>query len=131
VAISATAPLLLVAACTIIAAHGGRVSLWWAIGFEVLNDLGFANVLPVGLALYSRAAPKGTASIFIGIYYLHLFMGNFFVGWVGGLLGTMSNTSFWLLHVALILGSAAILIVIRMLAGKILAPAYDHTEATA
>jgi POT family proton-dependent oligopeptide transporter len=56
VAISAMAPLLLVLASTIIAAHGGRVSLWWAIGFEVLNDLGFANVLPVGLALYSRAS---------------------------------------------------------------------------
>lgn len=129
VAISATAPLLLVLASTIIAGHGGRVSLWWAIGFEFLNDLGFANVLPVGLALYSRAAPKGTASIFIGIYYLHFFLGNFFVGWVGGLLGTMSAASFWGLHVALILGSAAILIVVRIFAGQILAPAYEHVEA--
>ncbi len=128
VAISATAPLLLVLACTIIAAHGGRVSLWWAIGFEILNDLGFANVLPVGLALYSRAAPKGTTSIFIGIYYLHLFAGNFFVGWVGGLLGTMSATSFWALHVALILGAAAVLFLVKLLFGRVLAPAYHHEE---
>ncbi len=126
VAISAGAPLLLVAACTIIAAHGGRVSLLWAIGFEFVNDLGFANVLPVGLALYSRAAPKGTTSTFIGVYYLHLFAGNFFVGWVGGLLEKMSATSFWLLHVALILGSAAILLLVKMLFGKVLAPAYDE-----
>jgi len=108
----------------IIAAHGGRVSLWWAIGFELVNDLGFANVVPVGLALYSRAAPKGMTSVFIGFYYLHLFMGNFFVGWVGGLLGTMSATSFWLLHVALILGAAAVLIVVKLAFGKILSPAY-------
>lgn len=125
VALSAGAPLLLVIAASIIAAHGGRISLWWAIGFEFINDLGFANVLPVGLALYSRAAPKGATSVIIGVYYLHLFMANFFVGWVGGLLGTMSATSFWALHVGLILGSALILIVVKLLFGSILAPTYD------
>jgi proton-dependent oligopeptide transporter, POT family len=125
VALSAGAPLLLVVASSIIAAHGGRVSLWWAIGFEIVNDLGFANVIPVGLALYSRAAPKGMTSVFIGVYYLHLFMGNFFVGWVGGLLGTMSATSFWALHVGLILGAAVILIIVKLLFGRILAPTYD------
>jgi POT family proton-dependent oligopeptide transporter len=64
-------------------------------------------------------------SVFIGIYYLHLFMGNFFVGWVGGLLGTMSATSFWALHVGLILGSAVALILVKLLFGKILAPSYE------
>jgi POT family proton-dependent oligopeptide transporter len=127
-AISAGAPLLLVVAATIIATHGGRVSLWWAIGFEFINDLGFANVLPVGLALYSRAAPNGMASTFIGIYYLHLFAGNFFVGWVGGLLGTMSPESFWVLHVALILGAAAALFAVKLLFGRVLAPSYTELE---
>jgi len=51
-------------------------------------------------------------------------MGNFFVGWVGGLLGTMSATSFWLLHVALILGAAVVLVVVKLLFGKILSPSY-------
>ena len=125
VALSAGAPLLLVAASTIVAAHAGRISLWWAIGFEIINDLGFANVLPVGLALYSRAAPKGMTSVFIGIYYLHLFMGNFFVGWVGGLLGTMTATSFWALHVALILGAAVILVAVKLLFGRFLAPTQE------
>jgi len=131
VAISAMAPLLLVVASLMIAAHGGRISLGWAIGFEILNDLGFANVLPVGLALYSRAAPKGTASTVIGIYYLHLFMGNFFVGWVGGLLGSMTAISFWGLHVALILSAAAILFLVKFLFGRILAPAYTEAETAA
>ena len=118
VAMSAGAPLLLVLACMMQA--GGKISLGWAIGFEIINDLGFANVLPVGLALYSRAAPRGMTSTFIGVYYLHLFAGNFFVGWVGGLLHTMSPTSFWLLHVGLIAGSAAVLLAIRLLFGKAL-----------
>jgi POT family proton-dependent oligopeptide transporter len=61
-------------------------------------------------------------STFIGIYYLHLFAGNFFVGWVGGLLATMSATSFWLMHVGLIAGAAAVLLAIKLLFGKALAP---------
>ncbi len=128
IAISGLAPLLLVAASLLIAAHGGRVSLWWAVAFEFVNDLGFANVFPVGLALYSRAAPKGTVSTVIGIYYLHLFFGNFFVGWVGGLLGSMAAASFWGLHVALILGAAAVMVGAKLLFGSILAPAYDELE---
>ncbi|MEI9988524.1 MAG: oligopeptide:H+ symporter [Rhizomicrobium sp.] len=131
VTISATAPLLLVLAASIIAAHGGKISLAWAIGFELLNDLGFANVLPVGLALYSRAAPKGMTSTIIGLYFLHLFAGNFFVGWVGGLLTTMNATSFWALHVALILGAAVVLFVVKFLFGRILAPAYTEAETAA
>ena len=61
------------------------MSLGWAIGFEVVNDFGFANVFPVGLALYSRAAPKGFTGVMVGCFYLHLFIGNLFVGWLGGL----------------------------------------------
>jgi hypothetical protein len=37
----------------------------------------------------------------------------------------MSATSFWGLHVALILGTAAVLLAVKMLFGKVLAPAYD------
>jgi POT family proton-dependent oligopeptide transporter len=126
VAISATGPLLLVAAASLVATHGGRVSLWWAVGFEFLNDLGFANVLPIGLALYSRAAPEGRSGLFIGLYYLNFFMGNFFVGWVGGLLDKMPATSFWALHVGLILGAAALLFTVKLLFGKVLTPAYGQ-----
>src|SRR6185437_1578044 len=116
VAISAGAPLLLVVASTIIAAHGGRVSLWWAVGFEIINDLGFANVFPVGLALYSRAAPKGYTGVMIGIYYLNLFIGNLFVGWIGGFLEKMPATSFWLMHAILIFAAAGALFVVRFFA---------------
>ncbi|MBS0471215.1 MAG: hypothetical protein JSR60_09095 [Proteobacteria bacterium] len=126
VAISALAPLTLAAASAYVAATHQKAGLGWAVAFEIINDLGFANVLPVGLALYSRAAPTGRAGLMIGLYYLHLFMGNFFVGWVGGLLNTMSDTSFWMLHVWLMLGAGAILIVVRAFAGRILAPAYQH-----
>jgi proton-dependent oligopeptide transporter, POT family len=133
VTIAAAAPLMLALASTSFAASGHRVSLGWAIAFHLLNDIGFANVLPVGLALYSRASPKGTSGTMIGIYYLHLFAGNLFVGWLGGLLNKMPATTFWLIHVAIMAVAAAVLILVRVTAGRALAPAYEapHHEAKA
>jgi POT family proton-dependent oligopeptide transporter len=121
-AISASAPLLLAMAATLIATTGQKASLGWAFAFEIVNDLGFANVFPVGLALFSRAAPKSVGGMLIGVYYLHLFAGNMLVGWLGGLLEKMPAPAFWLLHAAIIGASAIILLIVRGAAGKALAP---------
>jgi len=76
----------------------------------------------VGLALYSRAAPKGLGGIMIAVYYLHLFLGNLLTGYLGGLLGTMSDVRFWLMHVGIMAASAAILLVVRFSAAHLVAP---------
>jgi hypothetical protein len=60
--IAAGGPLLLALASANVAATGGKVSLLWGLGFHIVNDVGFAMVFPVGLALYSRAAPRHAAS---------------------------------------------------------------------
>lgn len=122
VAISATGPLVLAGCAAVATSTGHPVPLYWALGFHILNDVGFANVLPVGLALYSRAAPKGLGGIMIAVYYIHLFMGNLLTGYLGGLLGTMPDTSFWLLHVGLMAVSAAILLVVRFAFAHLVAP---------
>jgi POT family proton-dependent oligopeptide transporter len=62
----------------------------------------------------------------VPFYYVNLFLGNLLVGWLGGLLEKMPATSFWLLHAAIIATSAAILFVVRIVAGHTLAPDYDH-----
>jgi len=80
------------------ASTGQPVSIVWAMAFHFVNDLGFANVLPVGLALNSRSAPKGYGGRLIATYYLHLFLDNMFVGYLGGLLGEMSGADFWFMH---------------------------------
>jgi POT family proton-dependent oligopeptide transporter len=123
--LGAIAPLVLAFASLLIAQTGQRVSLGWAVLFQVVNDLGFANVVPIGLALYSRAAPKGLAGMMIGVYYIQLFMGNMLVGKLGGLLDQMPGTSFWLLHAGLMTGAAVVLLAVRVMAGKALAPPYD------
>ncbi len=122
------APLVLAAASWKVAASGHPVSIVWAFSFHILNDLGFSMVLPVGLALYSRAAPKGLGGTMIAIYYLQLFMGNMLVGYVGGLLSTMKAGSFWLLHAGIMGVSVVLLVLVRWAFGPLLAPAYGADE---
>jgi POT family proton-dependent oligopeptide transporter len=123
VAISTLGPLVLAGCAYVATTTHHPVPLYWALGFHILNDIGFANVLPVGLALYSRAAPKGWGGTMIAVYYIHLFIGNtLLVGPLGGLLGSMPDTSFWLLHVGLMAISAVLLFAASVFFGPLLAP---------
>ncbi|MGD0190331.1 MAG: oligopeptide:H+ symporter [Rhizomicrobium sp.] len=124
VIISTLGPLVLVGCAAVATATHHPVPLYWALGFHILNDVGFGNVLPVGLALYSRAAPKGLGGLMIAVYYVHLFLAGRLVGYLGGLLGTMPDTNFWLLHVGLMAISVVGLIAARIFFGHVLAPAY-------
>ncbi len=84
--------------------EGGKIGLFWPVLFHLFNSIGFAHVLPISLALFSKIAPKAIAATVIGIYYLAFFIANKTVGYVGGLYSELPTTTFWLLHV----GSAVI-----------------------
>jgi POT family proton-dependent oligopeptide transporter len=121
--ISMFAPLALAGASTVVAQTHHPVGLIWAVAFHFINDTGFAMVLPVGLALYSRAAPKGLGGTMLAVYYLHLFIANFFiVGTLGARYGTMPDNQFWMWHVYLMAGALSVLIVVKLLFGKLLVP---------
>ena len=120
--ISALAPLALAIASWQAAATGAKVGLGWGIAFHVLNDIGFANVFPVGIALYSRASPRAVAGTMIGVYYLHLFACNMLVGRIGGFLEQMEAGRFWLMHAGLVAAGGVGLLIVRTIAGRILAP---------
>jgi len=80
--------------------HGGKISLLWPMMFELFNSIGFAHVLPVSLALFSKISPKQITATVIGLYYLSFFIANAAVGYVGGLYSSLPTTTFWLIHVA-------------------------------
>lgn len=124
--IGAAAPLALVMASMRVESTGHKVSLAWGILFHLINDLGFANVLPVGLALYSRLSPKGLGGIMIAIYYLHIAGSNFLVGMLGP--PKDAGVSFWLMIAALIGGSAVALLIFRVLFASLLAPAFEKEK---
>ena len=120
--VAAGGPALMIIAGGIVDATHERVSAIWTLAYTIVNDIGFANILPVGLALYSRVAPKRITGLVIGIYYLHLFIGNSFVGWLAGLMDTLSGSSFWGLHAVLVAGAGVLLLVVRAMFGRILNP---------
>ena len=103
-------------------APGQKAGIGWVLGFELLNSIGFANVFPVGLAMYVRVAPKSVVGTIMGVYYLHLFMCNNLVGWLGGLLEKLSGVQFWLLHAGLVAAATVIMAVTAKAAGKIMDP---------
>jgi POT family proton-dependent oligopeptide transporter len=80
--------------------EGGKISLFWPVMFHLLNSIGFAHILPVSLALFSKISPKQITATVIGLYYLAFFGANAVVGWVGGLYSSLPTTTFWLIHIA-------------------------------
>ena len=121
IATSAVGVLALAAAAGS-AADGHKASIGWVFAFELFNSLGFANLFPVGLALFSRASPKPLAGTLIGVYYLHLFLSNNLVGWLGGLLERLSGVQFWLLHATLSGVAAVAMLLIARVFGHLLIP---------
>jgi POT family proton-dependent oligopeptide transporter len=65
-----------------------------------MNSIGFAHILPISLALFSKIAPRQIGATVIGLYYLAFFAANALVGYVGGLYSSLPTTTFWLIHAA-------------------------------
>jgi POT family proton-dependent oligopeptide transporter len=104
--------------------------MMWPLLFELFNSIGFAHVLPISLALFSKISPRQITSTVIGLYYLSFFVANAVVGYVGGLYSSLPTTTFWLLHV----GSAAFglvaFIVFKILLGhRMTSSAKDQAKA--
>jgi POT family proton-dependent oligopeptide transporter len=91
--------LCLVAAAAL-QSPGEKIGVLWPLMFHLLNSIGFAHILPVSLALFSKVAPRSINATVIGLYYLAFFLANAVVGWVGGLYSSLPTPTFWLIHVA-------------------------------
>ncbi|QDH14521.1 MFS transporter [Oecophyllibacter saccharovorans] len=76
--------------------HG--ISLWWGILFHTINDVGFAMVLAIGMALFSRLAPASVNTVLVSLFTLHLFIANLLIGKLASLITTMPPVTFWLVH---------------------------------
>jgi POT family proton-dependent oligopeptide transporter len=96
---------------------GGKTSMFWPMLFELFNSIGFAHVLPVSLALFSKISPKQITSTVIGLYYLAFFAANAVVGYVGGLYSSLPTTTFWLIHVASAAFGLVAFVVFKMVIG--------------
>jgi len=120
--VAALAPLCLSLGAMHEAATGEKIGLGWALGFHILNDIGFVHIYPVGIALYSRVAPKAVNSTMMAANLLSLFLAGMIVTKLATLLDKLPGAAFWGLHAAIIAGAGAVLLVLRSAAGRLLAP---------
>lgn len=123
--IAASAPLTLALASAHEAATGQKIGLGWGLSFHILNDIGFSNMYPVGLALYSRAAPQALKATMMAVFLLALFLAGLFCAKLASLLDQMSGFAFWGLHAGLIAAAGVIFLIARSAAGRILTPTVD------
>jgi proton-dependent oligopeptide transporter, POT family len=100
----------------------GLVPLVWALGFHLIVQTGYLFVYPIGMALFSRAAPPAINSLMIGVYFLSVFAGSLLVGWVGQFYERMSAPAFWLLHTGAAGTAGLIVLVLWRPLSRALAP---------
>ena len=97
---------------------GGKIGLFWPFMFHLLNSIGFAHILPISLALFTKIAPKQITATVIGLYYLAFFAANKIVGHIGGLYSSLPTTTFWLVHVASAAFGLVAFVVFKIVIGK-------------
>jgi POT family proton-dependent oligopeptide transporter len=97
---------------------GDKVGLFWPFMFHLLNSIGFAHILPISLALFTKIAPKQITATVIGLYYLSFFAANKMVGYVGGLYSSLPTTTFWLIHIASAAFGLVAFVVFKLVLGK-------------
>jgi POT family proton-dependent oligopeptide transporter len=119
--LAAGGPLVL-AAASLQAVGGHRVGLVWGLGFHIVNDLGFAMVYPVGLALFSRAAPPALGATVINSFTFAVFLSNLAVSWLAGFLDKMPGSAFWTMHAILVAIAGSLLLICGWLFRRTLAP---------
>jgi POT family proton-dependent oligopeptide transporter len=72
------------ALAALVAVQGSApASMLWVVAFFVLYTLGELYILPVGLGLFARLAPRGMGATVIAAWFLASFGGNFLAGLVG------------------------------------------------
>jgi POT family proton-dependent oligopeptide transporter len=105
------------------ASHGSRpVSMAWVVAFFALYTLGELYILPVGLGLFARLAPKGMGATVIAAWFLASFGGNLLSGVVGRHLGSLGATNFFVVLAAIAGVAGAALLA--------LAPTLRRTESS-
>ncbi|MBB5715611.1 peptide MFS transporter [Sphingomonas aerophila] len=100
------AAYLLVAA---LAASGGQAHWLWLALFFVVLTVGELHILPTGLGLFARLAPKGLGATTVAAWYLATFAGSLVAGFVGTGWSRMGHGGFFLVLAGLATVAAVLL----------------------
>ncbi|WP_430389082.1 hypothetical protein [Blastomonas fulva] len=102
-------------ACLVLAAgvHGRTgVPLVWGLGFQLLNSLGLANILPAVMAMFGQLSPKRFAATAMAGFYLSLFAGGLVSTVLASQFSTLPILVFWSAHALCALAGASGLVLV-------------------
>ena len=100
--------------------HAVRASWPWLVLFLIAMTVGELYILPVGLGLFGRLAPKGLKATTIAVWFSAGVLGNLFAGWLGTLWSPLSHGLFFAIIGAVALTAALLF--------ALLAPAVTSVE---
>ena len=106
------------------ALSAGRASWLWLLAYYIVMTMGEVQLYPVGLSLFSKAAPPRMASLMMGLYFVPNFLGGGFLqGWLGTFWEKMDKAAFF----AMIAAVAAIAATLIWLVERPLRPLLKDT----
>ena len=91
------------------ASGAGRTGWPWFVLFFAILTFGELFILPTGLGLFARLAPRGLGATTVAAWFLATFTGSLMGGAVGTLWSTVSHATFFLLLAAIAGVAAAML----------------------
>ena len=90
-------------------AGSGQVYWMWSVVYFGIFTLGELYFSPVGLSLYSKAAPPQVASLMMAVFLATSFPGNYLAGLFGKMYSIMPPQEFFLVIAAIALAPAPII----------------------
>lgn len=94
---------------------GGSMSAhWiWLVIFYVVLTWGELYILPVGLGYFAQMAPPKLGATTVASWFLTIFSGSLFAGWIGTFWSKTSHANYFLMLAALAVFSAFVLMFLR------------------
>jgi POT family proton-dependent oligopeptide transporter len=121
---------LVAVVCSVADAHHSRSSWIWLTAYFLVMTIGELFILPVGLGLFGRLAPKGLEATAIATWFFAGFAGNLLAGWLGLFWSRLSQPAFFS-WIALAAAVAALLLWLLHPAGRRAEHEHDSEIRTA
>jgi POT family proton-dependent oligopeptide transporter len=99
---------------------GQKVSVLWLVAAMALLTVGELYLAPVGLSLFSRAAPAKLASLMMAVNYLSNFAGNYLAGYLGHFWAGMHKAAFFGMIAAIGAGASVAIFALSFVLNPIL-----------
>lgn len=78
-----------------------KINLLWVTSVVLLFTIGELYLSPIGQAMVSKVAPTRMVSMFMGVWFLSSFFGNYLAGFIGAYYDKMSNQNYFMIMVGM------------------------------